>query len=165
MVVMGIDPGSQTTGFAVLDCAGSLKIMTAGVLALPKEEFLARISVLGRDFQALLGRHRPGHVAIEKVFLGKNADSAFKLGHARGILIFQALASGAQLFEYSTREVKKTVTGSGGADKEQVRRALEVVFRMNLSGLALDASDALALAFHHACVLNNRGYLKQVEAL
>lgn len=88
-------------------------------------------------------------VVIEQIFLGKNVDSAFKLGHARGICMHEAVVAGAEVREYATRLVKKLVTGSGAADKMQVQMALQRLLQVSIEG-TLDASDALALAYHHA---------------
>ncbi|MBX3041995.1 MAG: crossover junction endodeoxyribonuclease RuvC, partial [Bdellovibrionaceae bacterium] len=110
--------------------------------------FGTRLSQLSTSIQELLEKHRPQHVVLEKIFLGKNADSAFKLGHARGVLMSQAALSGAEISEYAARQVKKGVTGSGAASKEDVQAVVQ-----NLLGLSqiqrIDASDALALACYH----------------
>ncbi|MCB0368217.1 MAG: crossover junction endodeoxyribonuclease RuvC [Bdellovibrionales bacterium] len=150
--ILGIDPGSQITGFGVIASeAGQTRVLTHGIIQLKKqtESFNERLILLSENLQVLLGKYRPQIMAIEKVFLGKNPDSAFKLGHARGVCILKALEFNCQVFEYSTREVKKGITGSGGADKVQVNEVLK-----HLLGLReinyLDASDALALAFHHS---------------
>src|SRR5690606_34206106 len=100
----------------------------------------------------------PSAVVIERIFLGRNADSAFKLGHARGVCLQAAAAAGVEVFEYAARHVKKAVTGSGAAEKEHVKLIVE-----NLLGIRtefLDASDALALAVTHARSLQTHAILK-----
>lgn len=150
--ILGIDPGSQVTGFGVIATQqGQNKVLTHGIIQLKKEteNFNERIYLLSQNLEILLAKYQPQIVVIEKIFLGKNPDSAFKLGHARGVCIQKALEHKAKIYEYSTREVKKGITGSGGADKIQVNEVLK-----HLLGLKsidyLDASDALALAFHHS---------------
>lgn len=149
--VLGIDPGSRIAGYgAVVVDGGELTHLEHGVFRLeesaPLEE---RLVQLGQQLQALLERLRPDEVAVERVFLGRNADSAFKLGHARGVCLYEARKAGAILFEYAAREIKKAISGSGAATKEQVRAIL--LAEMGLQSQApLDATDALALAVHHA---------------
>lgn len=152
MKILGIDPGSQVTGFGLLESFdGRVKVLTHGIIQLKKEteNFNERIFLLSQNLDVLLAKYQPEIVVIEKIFLGKNPDSAFKLGHARGVCIQKAMEHKARVYEYATREVKKGITGSGGADKIQVNEVLK-----HLLGLKsidyLDASDALALAFHHS---------------
>ncbi len=163
MIIMGIDPGSQNLGYGVVRLFDNeIKYVAHGVLtASPKRLFADRIHELGVAFSKVVERHEPNWVSIENIFMGKNADSAFKLGHIRGICIFEAAKKSAKIAEYSTREIKKGVTGSGSAEKTQVALLLEAEFslvRGSLSESSLDASDALAAAFFHAqkLILNSR---------
>ncbi len=154
MIILGIDPGSRVLGFGVIAVHNSqLKAVDFGILKFNGEVALAeRLLTIGQGVQELFLKFKPDHLSLEKIFLGNNADSAFKLGHARGVIIYEALKAKAEVFEYATRVVKKGITGNGGAEKEHVR----VVIR-NLLGLAtlqsLDASDALAMACFHASQL------------
>lgn len=149
-IVLGVDPGSRVTGIGVLEVDGDrIKHLFHGVInASNAEAFPVRISAIGLDFRKILERFQPDVVVIEKIFLGKNADSAFKLGHARGVCMYEAVVAGVEVREYATRLVKKLVTGSGAADKIQVQTALERLLQIPIQG-AMDASDALALAYHH----------------
>jgi len=123
--------------------------------------FPERMLDLSGSLQGLLQKYQPQVVVIEKIFLGKNADSAFKLGHARGVALLEAARSRAQVVEYATRIVKKGLTGHGGADKESVQ-----LFVQRILGLQeirqIDASDALALALYHGFQVG-RPQLKGVE--
>lgn len=111
--------------------------------------FPERIGVIACEFENLLAKIRPDVTVIEKVFLGRNADSAFKLGHARGVALAAAIKSGSEVVEYATRKVKQGITGNGGASKEQVQVVL--FSALGIRGRAqFDASDALALAYYHA---------------
>jgi crossover junction endodeoxyribonuclease RuvC len=149
--ILGIDPGSLKTGFAVLELTNdSMKHLNHGVIKLEVEATLGqRLRDLSESLAGLLSKYQPDQVVIEKIFLGKSADSAFKLGHARGVAMSESAKCGAEIFEYATREVKKAVAGTGAATKEEVQLALKRQLR--LSGIVnLDGSDALALTVCHA---------------
>lgn len=153
---MGVDPGSQYTGFGVIELQGeSLMHKAHGVIVLEGKTFHERIRELGESFQQVLAQYRPEAVVIEKIFLGKNADSAFKLGHARGVIMYQSAQAGAEIYEYATRIVKKGITGHGGADKLQVQAVVQTLLRLNQIK-ALDASDALAMACYHVNALRTK---------
>jgi crossover junction endodeoxyribonuclease RuvC len=167
-LILGIDPGSRVTGFGLLKVdmsSGQVRHLSHGVIVLPEAKPLwQRLSVLSENLQSLFEKYRPGIVAVEKIFLGKNADSAFKLGHARGVVLAVAAAQKAEVFEYATRVVKKGVTGRGSASKEEV--AFLVQRLLSLKKIeTLDASDALALALHHAglCQVLHRRRSREVQ--
>lgn len=150
-LVLGIDPGSQNTGFGVVRIDGRrVEHISHGVIAVPGSmDFNQRIGIIAGEIEALLERIKPDITVVEKVFLGKNADSAFKLGHARGVVVAAAVRSGSEIVEYATRSVKKGITGNGGATKDQVQTILFAT--LGIQGPAqADASDALALAYYHA---------------
>lgn len=163
--IIGIDPGSRVTGFGVLEvCGHQLIHITHGVICMDLEaSFSERMKQLGESLQEIFLKHQPQHVSIEKIFLGRNADSAFKLGHARGVAMYEAARANAQVVEYATRLVKKGIVGTGAAEKEAVRAALQSLLK--IKGIArLDASDALALAVYHAFQLQNKSvWVKAVE--
>lgn len=159
--VLGVDPGSQNTGYGLIELTHAsgrgqkvhLAAQSLGVLSSKASDFSGRLLEIGTEFGALLDRYQPDVLAVEKIFLAKNVDSAFKLGHARGILIFQGLKRGIQLHEIATRVVKKIVTGSGAADKIQVQKSLQFLLKIppkTFDSLPLDATDALALAYTYA---------------
>jgi crossover junction endodeoxyribonuclease RuvC len=160
MIILGIDPGSRITGFALLEVQGlgagaTWKHLSHGVIQMqPHDPFPLRMKELGQGMEHLLQKYRPQQVVIEKVFLGKNADSAFKLGHARGVSLYEAAKFGAEVFEYATRSVKQGITGSGGASKEEVKTCLERMLKVKAI-TRMDASDALALATFHAFRVTN----------
>ena len=130
--ILGIDPGSRIAGFGVLEYSadgdifhiahGALDVRSSvsSSVRTTESDFHQRLYLLGLGFREVLEKYKPDAVAIENIFLGKNADSAFKLGHARGVITYEMLLKKLLVFEYSTRLIKKTVTGSGGAEKEQV---------------------------------------------
>ncbi|MCB0341983.1 MAG: crossover junction endodeoxyribonuclease RuvC [Pseudobdellovibrionaceae bacterium] len=149
--ILSIDPGTRFTGFAVIDINGDrlVHVMHGEIAISSKLELPQKLLYLSDKLADILAKNTPDEVAVERVFLGKNADSAFKLGHARGVCLQEAARVGAGVFEYTPREVKKAVTGSGAASKEHVR-----LIALRLLGIAsdgrLDASDALAIGICHA---------------
>ncbi len=163
-IILGLDPGSHHTGFGVIAFENSkLKYIEHGVLSAPSSlGFLSRIEIIGREVANLVERIKPDTSVVEKIFLGKNADSAFKLGHMRGICLFEALKAKCEVVEYAARSIKKGITGSGASSKEQVQMMLYAALEIRANqALKLDASDALALAFYHARHLEFQKRLKQ----
>jgi crossover junction endodeoxyribonuclease RuvC len=148
--VLGIDPGSQRTGFGVLDATGSrLTYVASGVIRTSHAEFAARLCEIFRCVQTIVAQYRPQEIAIERVFVNRNPDSALKLGQARGAAICGTAESQAEIFEYATREIKLAVVGSGGAEKAQVQLMMKSILKLDGS-LSADAADALAAAVCHA---------------
>jgi crossover junction endodeoxyribonuclease RuvC len=151
-LILGLDPGSRHTGYGVIAVDGDrVEHVAHGVIDLKATWSMPeRLRVLFTELQLLFGRHAIRAAAIEKIFFGKNADSAFKLGHARGVCLLAAAQFGVEIEEYAARYVKKCVTGSGAADKEHVQRIVFSQLRIQPKDLAFDASDALSLAITHA---------------
>jgi crossover junction endodeoxyribonuclease RuvC len=148
--VLGIDPGSQRTGFGIVDAAGSrLSYVASGVIRTPQGDFAARLCEIFRCMQSLVAEYRPQEIAIEKVFVNRNADSALKLGQARGAAICGTADSSASVFEYAPRQIKLAVVGSGSADKTQVQLMMKSILKLE-GPVASDAADALAAAVCHA---------------
>ncbi|MES2965981.1 MAG: crossover junction endodeoxyribonuclease RuvC [Bdellovibrionota bacterium] len=150
-IILGIDPGSLFTGFGLVKSDGSrIEHLSHGVIAAPSSiDFHERIGIISREIEALIQRTKPDIAVIERIFLGKNADSAFKLGHARGVAMAAAVRADCEFVEYAARAVKKGITGSGTSSKEQVQLVLFAALGIR-SGASADASDALALAYYHA---------------
>jgi crossover junction endodeoxyribonuclease RuvC len=152
--VLGLDPGSQKTGYGVVESgpAGTRYVASGTIVARKGEgdgEFAARLRNIYTGVAALIAEHRPDEIAIERVFVHRNPDSALKLGQARGAALCATFGSGAALHEYSPREVKLAVVGIGAAEKEQVQRMVKAL--LGLEGrLGADAADALAIALCHA---------------
>ena len=155
MIILGIDPGSRFLGYGVISVQGQIqKVLDYGVLKFNSETPLSeRLHEIGSGVQALFNKYKPDHLSLEKIFLGKNAESAFKMGHARGVIIYEALIAGCQVYEYATRVVKKGITGNGGSEKEHVRTVVCHLLRIPILK-SLDASDALAMACFHSSQLH-----------
>ncbi len=148
--VLGIDPGSRATGWGIIDGDGRRSVHVAsGVLKLGDGEIGPRLRMIFEGITRLIVEFRPTEIAIERVFVARNADSALKLGQARGAAICAALADGLPLAEYAPREVKLAVVGTGGASKEQVQHMMRIILKLDAPPQA-DQADALAVAVCHA---------------
>jgi crossover junction endodeoxyribonuclease RuvC len=158
--VLGIDPGSQCTGFGVLDATGPrLTYVASGVIRTQQGEFAARLCEIYRCVRAVVAQYRPQEIAIERVFVNRNADSALKLGQARGAAICGTVDANAEVFEYATRQIKQAVVGSGNAEKAQVQLMMKSILKLD-GPVAADAADALAAAVCHALRGQVRASLK-----
>ena len=148
--MLGIDPGSQRTGFGVLDVTGSrLRYVASGVIRTSQAGFAARLCEIFRCMQTVVEQYQPQQIAIEKVFVNRNPDSALKLGQARGAAICGTADANAEVFEYATRQIKQAVVGSGSAEKAQVQLMMRTLLKLD-GPVAVDAADALAAAVCHA---------------
>ncbi len=152
-LILGIDPGSRRTGFGIVALTGDrLRHVTHGVIQLDERAaFAERLSELEVGLKAIYEQHEISATVVEKIFFGKNADSAFKLGHARGVCLMVSARHRVPIMEYAARYVKKCVTGSGAATKDHVQMVVSRLLGLKVQ-LGLDASDALALALTYAQV-------------
>lgn len=148
--ILGLDPGSRVTGFGVVDAGqGGLRYVASGCIRVGNGAMPARLLEIHRHVTELVDTYAPGEIAIERVFMHKNPDSALKLGQARGAALCGACHAGAPVFEYAPRAIKQTVTGTGAAAKGQVQHMIKAL--LTLQGrLSADAADALAIAVCHA---------------
>jgi crossover junction endodeoxyribonuclease RuvC len=147
--ILGLDPGSLRTGFGIIDCdRGTLRIVAQGCIATSGGPLADRLRVIHAKVAELIVVHRPEEIAVERVFLSKNADSALKLGQARGAAL-AAVPSSLGVHEYAPRAIKLAVVGIGGAEKTQVAHMVKQLLAIDLK-LAADAADALAIAICHA---------------
>lgn len=150
--VLGIDPGSQRTGIGIIeaDAAGKLRCVFRTTLQVAGEEtFPLRLKRIYDGLLEIIDMHSPMEVAVERVFMARNADSALKLGQARGAAICAAVGRGLAVHEYAPNAVKQAVVGKGHAAKEQVQHMVGVLLNLR-EPLQADAADALAIAITHA---------------
>ena len=152
MRILGVDPGSRAAGWAVVSFEGPPRLVAAGVLRpSTSTPFAERLRALHDGLLEVCERERPDEAAVERVFSGVNPQSLITLGEARGVLLLALARAGVPVNEVTPAEIKKTVTGTGQADKQQVRRMVLALLGSSAGGsrLALDAADAAAAALTH----------------
>jgi crossover junction endodeoxyribonuclease RuvC len=151
MRILGIDPGTRITGFGIVEKQGNrlIHIENGAIYTRSDEELAIRLKTIHDALNRIISIHIPDVVAVEQIFLAKNALSALKLGHARGAALLAGVNASLPVFEYSALQVKSAVVGYGKAAKTQVQQMVKVL--LNLPEVAQeDASDALAVAICHA---------------
>jgi crossover junction endodeoxyribonuclease RuvC len=147
--ILGLDPGSRRTGYGVIECGPAKQAQLAnGCIVAGTGALSERLRCIFEGVQALIERFKPDEIAVERVFLNRNVDSALKLGHARGAALC-AVPGQLPVFEYAPRAIKLAVVGFGGAEKEQVAHMIRALLGVE-GRLPADASDALAVALCHA---------------
>ncbi len=151
MILIGLDPGLQKTGWGIVEAEGNRlrHIANGRVTSRAADPLSDRLAQLYDALEAVIAAHAPDSAAVEETFVNSNPQSTLKLGQARGVVLLVAARAGLQVAEYATRFVKKAIVGTGGADKAQVRAMVERL----LPGCAVtgeDAADALAVAICHA---------------
>ncbi|MCF7970918.1 MAG: crossover junction endodeoxyribonuclease RuvC [Methylococcaceae bacterium] len=148
--ILGIDPGSRLTGFGVIDeTATGYKYVASGCLRIKGDDFPLRLKQIFAGISDVVEEYQPTEMAIEQVFMHKNADSALKLGQARGAAICAVQLFDIPVFEYAARQVKLAIVGKGSADKLQVQHMVKVL--LSITGeLQIDASDALGISLCHS---------------
>ena len=152
MRVLGIDCGTQYTGYGVVELAtdGELVFLTCGAIKLsPKEAMPRRLSTIFIRLGDLIREHHPDNVAIEEVFYSVNAKSALKLGQVRGVAMLAASSMGLEVAEYAPLTIKSAVVGYGRAEKEQVKHMVMQLLKLAEAPQPSDAADALAIAICH----------------
>ena len=147
--ILGLDPGSRRTGFGFIESSGAtLTVIAHGCLNVASATPMARLRLIFEGLRELMSEHAPVEVAIERVFVSRNVDSALKLGQARGAALC-AVPQGIPVFEYAPRAIKLAVVGSGAAEKLQVAHMIRTLLALSERPGA-DAADALAVAVCHA---------------
>ena len=147
--ILGIDPGSQITGFGLIDiCGDSTKLVECGSIR-TSGDHSERLRQIFAQVSEVVGKYRPSEIAIESVFVNKNAGSALKLGQARSAALCATFEFELHVFEYAPRQIKRSVVGNGGADKSQVQLMVRMLLSMTAEPQA-DAADALAAALCHS---------------
>jgi len=163
--VLGLDPGSLRTGYGIVDCIGGRESHVAsGCVRATGTDLAQRLHFIHQQVTLLVERYEPDEVAIERVFMHRNADSALKLGQARGVALSAAVTGGAAVYEYAPRAIKLAVVGTGAADKVQVAHMVQVLLTIGKPATS-DVSDALAIALCHAQARRTAGRLAALEAL
>ena len=148
--ILGIDPGSRITGYGIIqESSRGYKYISSGSIRTQTENFPERLKQIFDGVSEIVSQFQPDQLAIEQVFMHKNADSALKLGQARGAAICAAQAGGLPVFEYAARQIKQALVGKGNADKSQVQHMVKLL--LSIQGeIQIDASDALGVCLCHA---------------
>lgn len=153
MRILGVDPGSVITGYGILDhTRGDLTLVAQGTVRCAKSGALPeRLLSIWTELNSLIVQYAPHVLAVESPFVGKNAKSLIQLAHARGVVLLAARNAGLDVIEYTPSAIKSAVVGYGGAEKEQVAKMVGVLIpETRKVKVAIDASDALAVAICHA---------------
>lgn len=156
-MVLGVDPGTAVTGYGVVVRMGrgQARLVECGVIRTsPGESMARRVREIFEELDAVLDRHAPDVVAVEDVFHGKNAQSALKLGHARGAILLAATLRDVPVAEYGPRQIKKAVVGHGNATKDQVGYMVQRQLRLQTPPAPADAADGVAAALCH-CLMGS----------
>lgn len=163
MKVIGIDPGTATTGYGIVeeDSSGAIKIVAYGViLTAPQCSVENRLQSIYNELTNILALHQPETSAVEKLFFQKNVTNAIAVGQARGVILLALANAGIPVAEYTPNEVKQAVSGYGAADKKQVQIMVQTILDMDCIPKPDDAADALAIAI---CHLHLSGYQRLVQ--
>jgi crossover junction endodeoxyribonuclease RuvC len=159
MLVLGVDPGTATTGFGLVreNQDGSLSLVEYGVISTPADLTMPqRLLELHQKLRQLLLLHQPASSAVEKLFFAKNVTNAISVGQARGVVLLALAQAGLEVAEYTPMEVKQAIVGYGGADKNQVQQMVRALLYMDEIPKPDDAADALAVAICHLHSLKAR---------
>ena len=147
--ILGIDPGSRITGYGVVESTrDGLRYVASGCIRVQSDDFPMRLKQIFDGVTEVIALYKPQQMAIEQVFMHKNADSALKLGQARGAAICAGMNQQLPVFEYAARQVKQALVGKGSAEKQQVQHMVKILLRIQ-GEMQIDASDALAIGLCH----------------
>lgn len=151
MIILGIDPGTTITGYGIISCEGKrVQLVSHGAFKLGKTgEHADKLRRIYAHTMELVDTYKPDVVAIEAPFQGKNVQSMLKLGRAQGVAMAAVMARNLEITEYLPKKVKMAVTGNGNASKHMVSSVLQKMLHFEQGGLALDATDGLAVAVCH----------------
>lgn len=156
MIILGIDPGTATTGYGVLESeGGKLKMIENGCVLTDKGlEMPERLDILGQELRVIIDRFSPEVMAIEELFFFKNKKTVISVGQARGVAVFVGKNAGLGIHEYTPLQVKQAVTGYGRAEKKQVQMMVKSILKLKEIPKPDDAADALAVAICCASSIN-----------
>jgi crossover junction endodeoxyribonuclease RuvC len=148
MRVLGIDPGTATTGYAIVEeTKGRLKLITIGVITTPaKTPLPSRLQQIYRELEEIVSEHQPDASAVEELFFSRNARTAMSVGHARGVTLLALADADLDIAEYTPMQIKQAVTGYGNADKHQVQEMVRMLLNLDAVPRPDDAADAAAVA-------------------
>ncbi len=149
MIICGIDPGYDRAGYGFLKAAnGKFEVLAYGLVSTDKNKiFSERLFELGNDMDSLFQKYKPTHLALEKLFMGRNTSTVLQVAEVRGVLSYIAHKNNLIITELAPTTIKKTVSGYGAADKNQMIRAVTMLLNLSTAPHPDDVADALAIAF------------------
>ncbi|MBF0236213.1 MAG: crossover junction endodeoxyribonuclease RuvC [SAR324 cluster bacterium] len=152
MRIIGIDPGSRKTGYGIVDYERNRTVYVgSGCIQLgDKKPIESRLLLLSEQLDLIYQQYSPECGVVEKIFFGKNAQSALVLGHARGVILLKLAMWKLPVYEYTPLDIKKSVVGVGRATKDQVMHMVKILLNQKTHAMVEDESDALAVAITHA---------------
>ena len=155
MIILGIDPGTATTGFGIIETKnGKTRFIDCGCIITKKSLCLAdRLNIIANDLEKLIKIHKPAQSAVEDLFFFNNAKTALSVGHARGVILQTINKRKIPIAEYTPLQVKQAITGYGKAEKYQVQKMVQTILNLNQIPKPDDAADGLAIAITHAHTL------------
>jgi crossover junction endodeoxyribonuclease RuvC len=167
MRVLGVDPGTLTSGYGIVSEEDHrlFHIASGGISPSAKQPLPKRLKKIYEELEKIIEKYRPHCVVVEDLFVSKNMKSALKLGHARGVAILAAMNSGLPVFEYAPLEVKQAVVGTGKAEKKQVQLMVKALLNLPKVPHPADAADALAAAICHIHCSRLKEILKNSPAV
>lgn len=165
MRILGVDPGSRITGFGVVEIEnGKLRYVTSGCIKMKDKGLPARLKTIFEGMSEIIDNTEPDFMAVEEVFVSRNARSALILGQARGAAISAGVSKGLAVGEYTALQIKKSVVGYGQADKSQVQHMVQTI--LALDGIPQeDAADALACAICHSHTLEHNQRMRKQQGM
>ena len=157
-IILGLDPGTATTGFGVIkDDKGQVKYIDCGCISTSKGVPPAeRLLVIEQSLNTLIKKYHPDTLAVEKLFFTKNITTAISVAEARGVILVAAAKHNLEIAEYTPLQVKQTLTGYGKADKQQMQRMVKLILKLQSIPKPDDAADALAIAI---CAVHHTSYI------
>jgi crossover junction endodeoxyribonuclease RuvC len=158
--ILGIDPGSQVTGYGVVDAIDRQTVLVHYGVVRTSGDHSDRLRTIFAAIRRIVTEYEPAEIAVERVFVHRNADSALKLGQARAAALCASFDQGLPIYEYAARHIKKAVVGSGAAEKAQVQKMIQLILGVR-EAIEADAADALAAALCHAHERNTNVLLRQ----
>ena len=152
MIILGVDPGTIFTGFGIIKHSkNNSTLVKHGLIKLPSKIMLSlKLEIIYDELDKIIKIYKPDEFAIETAFYGKNVQSAMKIGYARGVSMLAAVHNNIPTSEYSPREIKKSIVGTGAASKEQVSYMIKKMLDLKIDKIKYDETDALAVALCHA---------------
>jgi len=158
MKILGIDPGTATTGFGIIEKNKSkLSVIDYGVISTQKElPMPSRLLIIFQDIEEIIAKHQPDLIAVEQLFFARNVTTALTVGQARGIVLLAGEKASLKLLEFTPLQVKQSVTGYGQATKKQVQIMVQKILKMNILPKPDDAADALAIAICASAQSHNK---------